>query len=387
MSCILMFVFALVLSGAHVADAYFLSSTAFASKSVALEKPEVTGDALTGANKSRAMLRDVGDPDENMAKSGEKYKPLFENAKKSKQKEHKYPIIFACHTYLAKVFGQYTDDWWKDWKLIVGLACWCGVWAEWLIHGYTEVFWTRALHAFGMNIMILHILQYASSTMWGMFGVMAVLVAQTLFTTYWYYETPPDASQQDEFECDTLYLDLALPLEQISILFIAQVGVWWFYMTSILHNFDFSTVNYLYWLWAYLVMQMTMIFNRGADSVLGNAFPLHDVHRLMLNAEKVAFRISDDNEEPLSPSSGLPKDRFRVSKANIITRGITGFFCNAILRDIMAYTIPLMLMGFSEPMDFVVYCVGVNFICTLDDMSERKYTMTPINEKCFHGEQ
>merc|ERR1719215_986429 len=200
-----------------------------------------------------------------------------------------------------------------------------------------------------------------------------MLSAQTLFGSYWWYAANASENEMDAFDCNTLYLDLALPLEQITILFVAQCGVWWFYMTSILGNFDFSNVNYLFWVWAYLVMQMTMIFNRGPDSVLGEVFPVHDVHRIMNMSGQVELSLLDENDERVGA-------KFRISKANIIMRGITGFFCNAILRDIMAYTIPLMLMGFSEPMDFVVYCVGVNFICTLDDMSERKYAMTALKE-------
>jgi len=380
-----MLVFIVAIFGAHVADGYFLASPhALASKpalELASKKPEETERNTTG----KSYAGKVGDADQGMAKDGEKYKPLFEHAKEAHE-EHgkpkpvvgtnpasaKYPIIAACHANLAKVFGMYTDTWWKDWKLWVGLTFWLAVWAKWLIHGYDEVYYQRALHAFGVNIIILHILQYASSTLTGMVGVCMLLIAQTLFGSYWWYASDAPENEMDEFDCDTLYLDLKLPVEQIIILFIAQFGVWWFYMTSILGNFDFANVNYLFWVWAYLVMQMTMIFNRGADSVLGNAFPVHDVHRIMLNADKAAFALMDEND--------APGEKFRLSKANILMRGITGFFCNAILRDIMAYTIPLMLMGFSEPMDFVVYCVGVNFICTLDDMSERKYTMTELKD-------
>merc|ERR1719329_412218 len=110
-----------------------------------------------------------------------------------------------------------------------------------------------------------------------------------------------------------------------------------------------------------------MIFNRGDDSALGNAFPVHDVYRLAVKTDKVTFALEDSDEKD---------GQFVVSKAGIISRGMMGYLTNCILREIMAYTIPLMLMGFSEPMDFVVYCVGVNFICTLDDMSDRKYLMT-----------
>merc|ERR1719272_1642425 len=110
-----------------------------------------------------------------------------------------------------------------------------------------------------------------------------------------------------------------------------------------------------------------MIFNRGADSVLGNAFPIADVHWIIMSANKSRWSLLDAN--------GEKGESFQITRADIIMRGAMGFFCNSILREIMAYTIPLMLMGFSEPMDFVVYCVGVNFIFTLDDMHSRRYAL------------
>jgi len=175
-----------------------------------------------------------------------------------------------------------------------------------------------------------------------------------------------------EFDCDTLYLDLGLPVEQIVILFVAQCGVWWFYMTSILESFRFDLVNYTFWLIAYLAMQMTMIFNRGADSVLGQPFPNADVLWIIQSSSNKA---DEGGWWALLDENGAKGEKFQISKANAIMRGLLGFFCNCILREIMAYTIPLMLMGFSEPMDFVVYCVGVNFICTLDDMHSRRYAL------------
>lgn len=294
----------------------------------------------------------------------------------------KYPIIEACHLKIESVFGKRTPDWYLDWKLWVGLMMWFSMWAKWLNTGFDEIYWQFSLFAFGVNIVILHILQYASSIRMGMLIVCSILVVQALVQSYLMHlrdfrleanAAPSEASSDDldEFDCDTLYLDLGLPLEQIIVLFVAQIGVWWFYMTSILASFDFDRVNYLFWAWAYLVMQMTMIFCRGNDSALGNAFPVHDLHRIHKEANKVTFRLKPEGEEK-------DTEPFSISRASVATRGAMGFFCNCILREIMAYTIPLMLMGFSEPMDFVVYCVGVNFICTLDDMSERKYIMTPL---------
>merc|ERR1719263_1873045 len=90
---------------------------------------------------------------------------------------------------------------------------------------------------------------------------------------------------------------------------------------------------------------------------------------------KTTFVVKDPDDDASTPRAKPQHHTFVLGKVDLITRGCMGFLCNAILRDIMSYTIPLMLMGFSEPMDFVVYCVGVNFICCVDDMSEKTYVM------------
>lgn len=306
------------------------------------------------------------------------------NAKPAKH-ESKYPYIAAIHEDLSKVFGKYSEHWWQDWKLWIGLSLWLAVWAKWLKNGYrrTQPYWERALFAFGLNIAILHQLQYATTIKKGMLVVCAVLSAQSLLQSVTWFKTEVDEDEKAKLQkgtprsvegkiyADTLYLDLSLPVEQICVLFVAQLCIWWFYMTSILSNFRFSHVNYCFWLVAYLAMQMTMIFNRGDDSVLGNPFPCHDVYRLIMTCDKVTLQLEGSEEEA--------SEKFKISKVNVIMRGLMGFFCNAILREIMAYTIPLMLMGFAEPMDFVVYCVGVNFICTIDDMTPRQFlSQAPI---------
>jgi len=302
--------------------------------------------------------------------------PVHQEALETKAK---YPILLAMHLGLQSFFGKNTEAWYHDWKLWAGLTTWMVVWARWLKYGYDEIYYQRALFAFGINMLILHVLQYAPSILVGMLIVCTCLCMQSLFQSWIWFKTAntdSDVSKEalatvcrhEEFDCDTLYLDLSLPFEQIVVLFVAQMGVWWFYMSSILANFNFNNVNYLFWLWGYLAMQITMIFNRGDDSVLGADFPVRDVYHLAKIADRCSFKLKDSCHEKGS--------RFQMSKESIITRGVMGYFCNAILREIMAYTIPLMLMGFSEPMDFVVYCVGVNFICTLDDMTQKKYVTT-----------
>jgi len=305
----------------------------------------------------------------------------------SAQQHHhtdKYPLITAIHTKLAKVFGKNTEIWYYDWKLWTGLAFWLSVWAKWLKYGYDEKYYQRGLFAFGINVVILHHLQYAEVSSFGiqqaMLGICLLLTAQSCVWSYIWSQ----AEMQDEdyeklentFTCDTMYLDLSLPFEQISVLFVSQVFIWWFYMTSIIGNLDFNHVNYMFWLIAYMANQMTMFFNRGADSVLGNAYPMHRVYELYTMADHITFKLEGNftlcDEKP-----------FKVPKWNIFMRGVLGFFCNAILREIMAYTIPLMLMGFTEPMDYVVYCVGVNFITTLDDMQDKVFEISDDNAKAI----
>lgn len=299
--------------------------------------------------------------------------------------EQKYPFIYAAHHQLARVLGKRVELWYHDWKLWVGLVFWCALWVKWVRFGYDEVYWERAFFAFGLNIVILHILQYSSSVIMGMFCVNVLLGVQAIAQVGIAFGLNERQSSANEFLCDTLYMDLSLPALQITVLFVSQCCVWWFYMTHILFNFGggechawpletdegechafLKHVNYSFWLVAYLAMQMTMIMCRGEDSVLGSAFPVHDVHFLYSNCDKITVSLKDSDNEP-----------FQISRMNIFMRGLTGFFCNAILREIMSYTIPLMLMGFSEPMDFVVYCVGVNFICTIDDMSDRTFLVQP----------
>lgn len=283
--------------------------------------------------------------------------------------EAKYPFIAACHHRIKSVIGKNTEEWYTDWKLWIGVTLWFTIWVRWLKHGYDEIFYQRALFAMGINIMILHYLQYAWTIKWGMLGVCTFLMMQSLFQTGVWFRSEIAALESNkhrELVCLTMYLDVSLPLEQICCAFFSQIAVFWFFMTSILGNFDFDKINYAFWFIAFTAMQMTMIFNRGEDSFLGCPFPLHDVHRLWVACENGVLKMKLKDEE----SDGEP---LTISKTNIAVRGILGFFCNAILREIMAYTIPLMLMSFHEPMDFVVYCVGVNFICTVDDMGKKKF--------------
>jgi hypothetical protein len=402
----------------------------------------------------------------------------------------RYRILHFFHVEIKKVFAYPADIWWKDWKLWVGVTLWVGVLAT--RYAYTGArtatfeFTSNFLYTFGINIVVLHLLMFASTPQHGLEITVALLVFQAIFETFEEFkaigvaltmvldrvsyedliapdkkaiydelqekikhtiesdksgvappkvhyitfksgsadqvgtpqgpksvlvqavvkskasiETLPDSGvfhkhletslntvsrigevcpgvvtvkgigieateenclSKGSFECDTMYMDMTLPWFQILVLFLAQIGVWWFYFSSVLWNLNMDKINYTFWMASFIIMQVTMIFNRGDDSVLGNKFPIVEWSALMENRNRNPHLSCTEEEfgpEPLHVGS-------------LLMRGVMGYLCNTILREIMAFTIPLMLCSFTEPMDFVVYCVGVNFICTVDDMKEDK---------------
>jgi hypothetical protein len=357
----------LAISGVHIAEGYFLVPS-HGQISATNQGPWL------GPVSSVASVPVLSDPALQDAVNEVKEANKPDQYEKQVHSSHKprYPFINACHERLEKVFGRYTNNPFHDWKLWVGTFLWLSVWAKWMKYGYDEIYYQRFLFAFGINVLILHHLQFADTIELGMIDIAIVLAAQaTLQSIFMFREEHKQLEGGcEKFTCETLYLDLTLPPEQILVLFVAQFCVWWFYMTSIIHNFDFNHVNYMYWVVAFMAMQMTMIFNRGDDSVLGKPFPCHEVYRLATDSGKIKVHVID--EDGAAIKGVVP---FRISKADLLMRGIFGYWVNAICREIMAYTIPLMLMGFEQPMDFVVYCVGVNFICTLDDMSTKDFAL------------
>merc|ERR1719443_2175498 len=98
--------------------------------------------------------------------------------------------------------------------------------------------------------MILHHLQYASITKLAILMVCMILVLQALLQSYVWSKSELSSddgsgieslalgNDAEEFETETMYLDLGLPTQQICVCFAAQVCISWFYMTYILANFD-----------------------------------------------------------------------------------------------------------------------------------------------------
>lgn len=395
-------VFVLLAWGSPLAEGAFLGSDSMKTKTTMMQVGHkgIAKLILSRREEPEPLPEHIANP--KISKQvpdwvGRHFGPIPSNA----SPQEKYPFIFGCHDALESIFAKRAESWFMDWKLWLGAAIWLGVWYKWLKYGHGEIFYVQAVFTFGINIVILHHLQYAETVKWGMLLICSLLCVQACFQSYMWSkselagdaaELAADATggevlpcqssktmylEQGNFECETMYLDLALPIEQVCVLFMAQLCVSWFYMTYILANFDIDSVNYTFWMVAYLTMQMTMIFCRGADSALGKAFPSHDVYNLWVNCDQISFQLLEAGDA-VSPR----RKAFKISRANVLFRGVAGFFCNAILREILAYTIPLMLMSFADPMDFVVYCIGVNFICTVDDTKDRTYKKIYDDQDC-----
>jgi hypothetical protein len=396
----------------------------------------------------------------------------------------KYQLLATVHRGLKKVFAYHPNEWWKDWKIWVGVTLWLGVRIRTFCvfkQSPSDEYMSEFLLTFGINIVVLHLLMYAATPQRGLEITVVLVVFQAFFRSFRALQdigvaltfvaenlshellipqetvmvelessvkaiveesgakilavnfrdcsrgSEDDANAPEvlvevvvndrapidelvkeenlagrlakqlnlvqgikdvscnvidvkqvnveasgdnciktkEFECDTMYMDMTLPWFQILVLFIAQIGVWWFYFASVLWNLDLHKINYTFWMASFIVMQVTMIFNRGDDSVLGAEFPVVEWYTLIRS-----IRRSPTLADPETHSGPIP-----VHMAGLIVRGIVGYLCNTVLREIMAFTIPLMLSSFVEPMDFVVYCVGVNFICTVDDMRPKKFVV------------
>lgn len=126
---------------------------------------------------------------------------------------------------------------------------------------------------------------------------------------------------------------------------------------------------------------MTMFFARGGDnSHLGHTWnagqalyapcrehlrPCFIVSRakVLRHVEELAFVKEGDSDEHY----------FIISRMSWLLRCFFGFTVNLLLRDFIAYSVPILLMHFHSPLNCVIYSVAINFIVTLDDSDVFKY--------------
>lgn len=272
-----------------------------------------------------------------------------------------YPGLQAIHRLLAVVL-EADCAWYLDWKLYAGLAVYTGIWIKWTKYGYKGEYTPKAFLTLSFDILLLAILQHTGRA--GFLIVIPLILANGLYgmIAFW---SKQDPFGRGNFEADSLYQCLRSPLVQIIFLFVGQTGLIVFYLSSLINNFDMDKFNYVYWLIAYFAMQMSAYFNRGNDGYLGKIWPTSEWYAICAANHKVQYSTSGRNGKRSAP--------FTMWTSEVALRGCMGFFINMNVREGIAFTIPILLAQFEDPLSFVVYCIGVNFIATLDDCTPRVY--------------
>lgn len=271
---------------------------------------------------------------------------------------------------LASLFELHLSvAWYYDWKLYLGLTLWGSTWAKWLIAGYSGSFHWKFAYTLGINLVTLHCIQYNGQK--GLLGIMIALALQTVGTTFiWWKDI--NVVKTGHFNSTSLYQDLSTPLMQTCTVFIGQMCLIIFYLSSIFNSLRTHSLSYIFWLASFFCLQMAAFFNRSGDSYIGTTWHSSQWSSIVQVANDVEF---------VCKGFGGRTDVHIKSRNELLTRGVFGFFVNNIFRDVLAFTIPILLSQFTSALDFVVYCVGVNFIVTIDDMQPKRFDVRCIASK------
>jgi hypothetical protein len=255
-----------------------------------------------------------------------------------------------------------------DWKFWIGICLWLATWTKWLCVGYSGNFVWKCMYTAGINLAILHAIQYHGED--GLFRWMGILTLQTAGTSYLWWKKV-DVLKKGYFDASSLYQDIATPLIQAIFLFFGQVCLILFYLCSIFKTVREETFTYVFWMATYFSLQMAAFFNRGADSYIGRTWNTSEWCDIIRHATEYEYRTKHFHGD----------STLRPGYASLILRGLFGLLVNNVFRDILAFTVPVLLAQFTDPLNFVVYCVGVNFIVTIDDMSPKRFEITTVSSE------
>lgn len=255
--------------------------------------------------------------------------------------------------------------WYADWKLWIGFVLWFGVIFKWVRYGYRAVYWVKAVYTLGMNLMLLCFVQHFGTT--GIYLCFGPILLQTAIST-WVFWKPSDILRSGGFSAMNMYEDIGGPGLQVVFLFVGQLSLLLMYFCALFRAADTTTRNYTFWVTSYFAVQMSAFFNRGANSQLGQVWNGSLWLAILQNASKVSFSCV---------AFGGKETHFRVSRWEMVGRGLAGIIVNNMFREALAFTVPIMLMFLSDPFEFVGSCLALNFIVTLDDMEAKEYKVSP----------
>lgn len=264
---------------------------------------------------------------------------------------------------------------WADPKLLLGFLMWASMCWSWISGPYRAEYTSKAVYVLGLNLIILTLLQYYDSA--GLF-IALVFIACNLVVKTKILWVPTDLKAAGKYGADSMYEDLSLPMIQLWFLFCGQLIYAGFYFYALffhLHNHD--DFEYLHWVSGYVCVQMTAIFNRQ-NNYLGPDWNTAEFIDLIRIAPRTSFSEYREGGE-----GGQP---FRVARPQLVVRFLMGFIVNSGVREMTAFTIPVLLGTFYDPLNCVVYSLAIAFITTLDDIKETKiFTLIDAGDSGLGG--
>lgn len=268
---------------------------------------------------------------------------------------------------------HYTNGgaWYSDWKLWAGAVMYVTVWSKWLAFGMEWrafgmdfSFAAQAIHCFGADLLILHYLQFFG-TAGGLEALVGFIIVQALATAIVSHR-PSDLVKAGTFVSTSSYSNFAGSFLQASWHFLGQLIFMLFYFYSLYKNYAKidGQAEYLFWFAGYFAVQMTLYYSRGADSQLGGLMDVPAYIYIFKNIQELEFSTELHGE-----MSGP----FQLQKLQFYMRCFYAFAINLLARDLIGFSVPILLMSFHDPINCVIYSIAVNFIVTMDDSSEVVY--------------
>lgn len=222
-----------------------------------------------------------------------------------------YPLIQLLNAKCEIVFGAHSEYWYKDYKIYLGLLMWASAWRSVATDrdGKEQDFRPQFVFAFGMNLVIMHWLQYhgAIGIVFSMFFVFTQGSLQVLITSL------TTTEKITRFEATTVYQDVGHSMFHVVIIFVGQCMFTALYTTYLLHNLHPKTFNYAYWLCAIVGVQMSCFFNRGSDNLLGQGCQHTLWNSLLRTSHVYEFKHVDQQ--------GNQVGSIKVRKALLMMRG------------------------------------------------------------------
>lgn len=181
----------------------------------------------------------------------------------------------------------------------------------------------------------------------------------------------------NKFTAHTVYMDLLRRPCRTFLVFFGQVLVTTLYMIELKAAMTGSNNgNYFYWLVAVIGIQSAALFNDSQSSQLGapwDSGQWRSLVYLCFHSSSVVCRVEG--------VAGL-----KLTRCHCCVRCFVDFVVNALVRDLIGYTIPLFLMTAESGMDVVKDALALVFITQLDNVDKTKYDLE-VNELDTSGEQ